>query len=187
MTLQLQLERITRLRSLHGRFLQHLSALEKSGHQKLFRYKQRWNIQNEEFLNHLADEARHAFHLKKLAEHMTDGVEMPTSRTRNYLTKLELFLLKELRRLNFDHPIGCYALLTYIVEKRAEKLYPVYEKYLVQRETDLSVKSIIEDESRHLEQMQELINSLGIPSLLLNLAFAFEEELFLEFMAQFDD
>lgn len=185
MNLKQQLDHITGNNHIHGLFLQHLSALERSGHQKLLRFKIHWNIKEEEFLIHLADEARHAAHLRKLALSLTEEKEKVGIPTKNYLTKLEIFLLRELRRYEIAHPKACYVLLTYVIERRAERLYPRYEEFLSQKGGELSVRSIIEDEATHLELMKEEIANLNVPKSLLDAAVEFEEKLFSNFMEQF--
>ena len=185
MKLMRQLDHITGNDNIHGLFLQHLSALERSGHQKLLRFKHQWNVKDEEFLNHLADEARHAAHLKKLAHSITKKNEIVGIQTKNYLTKLEVFILRDLRRHEIVHPKACYVLLTYVIETRASRLYPSYEEFLSQKGGELSVSSIIEDETEHLEFMKEEIASMNIPTAIVSSAASFEEKLFLNFMSQF--
>lgn len=185
MSLQQQLDHITDDNHIHGCFLQHLSAMERSGHQKLLRFKHHWNIEEEDFLNHLADEARHAAHLKKLALSLIEEKVRIGIPTKNYLTKLEVFILRELRHHGIVHPKACYVLLTYIIEKRAEMLYPSYEEFLSEKVGELSVRSIIEEETKHLELMKEEISNMNVPKSILDAAIEFEGRLFSIFMAQF--
>lgn len=179
------LYRIIQSKQLHGRFLYHLSVMEKSGHQKLLRFKHRWNIKAEDFLRHLTDEAKHAAHLKELAQKLTPDEEKPSSTTKNYLTRLEIFLLRHLREQKIDKPFACYAVLTYIIEKRALTFYPVYEKVLQLNGLDMSLEPIISDEAHHLDLMEEELARMDIPQSLMASGFIYEEELFKNYLSQF--
>ncbi len=185
MSFEQHIDQITSDRHLHGRFLQHLSALEKSGHQKLLRLKHRYAMSDENFLSHLADEARHAAHLKKLSQTLIEAREQIGLATKNYLTKLEVFILRELRRRNLESNENCYVVLTYVIEQRAQKFYPTYENILAQKQSNLSVGKIIEDESEHLAMMESKMSSMHLPTSILTDAACFEEDLFRQFLAQF--
>ncbi len=185
MTFEQRLDRITSDRQLHGRFLQHLSALEKSGHQKLLRLKHRWDLTDEDFLGHLVDEARHSAHLKKMAHSLVEDRDNLGPLTKNYLTKLEVFILRALRLNGPVHSEACYVLLTHVIETRAQKLYPLYEANLAQKHSNVSVQNIIDDEGEHLALMRVKLTSLGLSPSILADAEVFEEELFQIFIAQF--
>lgn len=185
MSLFRTLQTIISTPSSHARFLFHLSSLEKSGYDKLLKFKNAHDISDTSFLEHLTDEARHAGHLRRLAHKLGHQENKLTLPTKNYLTKLEVFILRELRRAKITNIRTCYLVLTYIIEKRAEILYPTYEKLLSEKQMGLSVASIISDEDQHLQLMIEEIKEEKIPLRLLEITQAFETKLFDNFMMQF--
>jgi adenosylmethionine-8-amino-7-oxononanoate aminotransferase len=185
--LAINLEHIIKSSSLHANFLLNLSTLEKSGHEKLLRHKRLFKIQEKDFLEHIADEARHAQHLKQAASKLSAGDCKIMRNTKNYLTKLEVFILRELRRMELKNPRSCYVVLTYVIEKRAEKFYPQYETILSSTNTNFSVSSIISDEANHLELMKQELAEMHIPTEVLIKAQTYEDNLFQAYMEQFSE
>jgi bacterioferritin (cytochrome b1) len=50
-----------------------------------------------------------------------------------------------------------YPLVTYAIEKRAQKLYPAYHKALREMGSKVTVMSIIKEEEGHLEEMERML------------------------------
>jgi hypothetical protein len=163
----------------HAHFLTRLAYLEKQGFKKLQRYKNKNSVTDPEFLEHINDEARHFSFLQKEASklHFQGTIDL---HTKNYLSKLEVYILRHFEK----SPKLCYLLLTYVIEKRAEILYPVYEAVLQKSGSLFSVQTIIDDELKHLEDVGRGIdrNKMGVP--LENLR-EFENFLFNTFMATY--
>ncbi len=167
MNLEARLRSITAEPHSHWKFLKHLSFLEADGHRKLLKYKLRTGRSCREFLQHVAEEARHAHTLKKFAEALDRSSSLsPGTATRHYLTKLEVKILRELREKNLDHHSDlCYLLTTFIIEERAKELYPIYDSLLQAGSFPFTVRAIIEDEDGHLAMMATELLNYHLPEL----------------------
>lgn len=150
---------IVESKTLHLRFLNTLSYLENCGARKIAACEHP-TLVKELMLKHAAEEFRHAYILKKQMHRI--GTPLPTYEsssllggvtTLRYLDKLELSICRFLRQQNcsLSH---AYLLITYAIEKRAEALYPLYEKYLRQNHSPITVKSIALEEEGHLQEIE---------------------------------
>ncbi len=180
--LGLRLDAILSTRSSTGKLFLSLAHLEKQGHAKLLKFKRVQGITDAEFLEHLTDEARHAHQLKKDAEGL--GADATVDHfTRSYLTRLEVFILRKLRAQGpRPQPRAPYVLMTYVIEKRAEALYPALEARLRKLRKPLSVEQIIQDEAQHLRSMEAELGDLRIDPALIQECRAFEARLFEKFI-----
>ena len=158
------LDRIIPNNLLHAKWLNTLSLMENSGARKIAASESKTHV-TLMVLKHAAEEARHAFILKKQIDRIaTDicpdyNVEYLLAGwdSRNYLNRLDClvsrYLKKELglegERLRF----ASYLLVTYAIEVRADALYPVYQEQLEKYKSKVNVKSIILEEEGHLEEM----------------------------------
>jgi hypothetical protein len=144
----------------------------------------------EEMLKHAAEEFRHAYYLKqqmsKLQTHELKTYAMNSMLggyyTLHYLQKLNLQVSKLLKRTYqlsghaFNEAI--YALNSYAIEVRAKALYPAYQKVLKSTGCRVTVRAIIIEEERHLEEMQALIHGLPHGQAMADAACRFEEALY---------
>lgn len=179
-------------KSVHARFLNTLSLMELLGAQKLARLVPYLGHRTA-FLEHVAEEFRHAYFLRSLAEKLC-GNEVPNFSTftlcaeresRNYINKLHLQICLLLKRaqLTADIKRRAYLLSTLAIETRALPLYRAYQKALQDAGIPLSVKSILSEEERHLAQINE---ELALDAALLPLiegSVALENTLFTAWLA----
>ena len=167
-TLRAALDRIVPDRDLHARWLNTLSYMEHIGATKIAR-TQSGPRATYMGLKHAAEEARHAFFLKKLAlrvqpethpdyapEHLLSPVL-----SQQYLNRLDIAASRLARKAGLTgrkmHDLA-YLLVTYAIEVRADDLYPVYQDYLVDYTlAKLSVQGIINEEEGHLAEMETML------------------------------
>ncbi len=148
---------------LHARWLNSLSYLENCGARKIAKGQHPLAVQ-EERLKHAAEEFRHAYHLKKQIHKL--NVEVPEDyraehllapkETIPYLNRLDLACCRYLKPKMETKEIKAYAylLVTYAIEVRAAKLYPIYDKLLKESDSPVSVRSILLEEKEHLHEME---------------------------------
>lgn len=168
----------------HKALLIKLANLEGQGYRKLAKYKKNHRITDAIFLKHLADEARHSNFLSNLAKQLGSD-EKVDSKTKHYLTKLEVFILRQIKlhKISYTKELP-YFLMTYVIEKRAENFYPLYESMLKEVGNPISIQSIIDDELEHLTQMDHELEGIDLPSDLLNDCIQFEKTLFNDFLIE---
>lgn len=158
------LDAVDRSDLLRARFLNTLSYMEHIGATKIAR-SQSGPQADFMSLKHAAEEARHAFFLKKLCLKVQPGAcpdyghphLLAPLPSRQYLYRLDLHAARlckaaglegaALRRL-------AYLLVTYAIEVRADALYPVVEAHLERYPGRVSVASIIAEEEGHLAEME---------------------------------
>jgi hypothetical protein len=157
--------------ALHVRFVNTLSLLEHIGSVKIARTQSGPAI-TAEVLQHLAEETRHAQVLKKIA-HGIDAAAVPDysdrallagAAARGYFARLDVAVRAFVRRELPPalHNRAAYALVTWLVELRAAWLYPAYQKALRGGGLPFSVRSIIGEEERHLAEIEEGMERIGI-------------------------
>lgn len=147
-----------------GRFFNTLSYLEHLGSRKIlgcnigFRNRQ---------LQHAAEETRHALRFKRLALHYSsdcDSYDSPVVHARAsahaYFQRLDAAVRIFLRNLGVYSPAAAYVLVTYLVEKRAESLYPALLRIMPEGKATVTLSSIVREEDRHLREMEEDMRTL---------------------------
>jgi hypothetical protein len=152
----------------HAKWLNTLSYLENCGARKIARTEHPLLV-TREVLKHAAEEFRHAFYLKqqistRLGYCLPDysrGNLLGGYQTLHYMDRLEARICRLIGSKDSRYP---YILTTYAIELRAAELYPAYQTLLEEAKSPVSVRSILLDEKGHLEEMEEQIRVLGIPS-----------------------
>jgi hypothetical protein len=161
-------DKIVQDHSTHARWLNSLSMMENTGARKISKYEDpiRTGII---VLKHAAEEARHAYYLKKLIGKL-DSDECPDYtaqwmlapvESQQYLNRLDIETcryLKDAMGLTgraLKH--AAYLLVTYSIEVRADMLYGIYQAALTKHKSKVSVKTIIAEEEGHLEEMQKML------------------------------
>jgi rubrerythrin len=159
------IEEIVKNDAVHAMWLNTLSMMENTGSRKISasEHKTKTTLIT---LKHAAEEARHAFYLKKQIgklgyEDIFKNYE-PVSilgavESIQYLQRLDIDLCRYLKnefRLEGERlTYGAYLLVTYAIELRAADLYPAYQDVLTKINSKSNVKSIIAEEENHLEEM----------------------------------
>jgi hypothetical protein len=153
------LERLAGSPPLHARFLNTLSLLEYVGVRKILK-SQRAEWFTPELLEHVVEEARHAFVLKTLAMRVGEG-SVPTYAPEHLLCGAEAVtyiqtLDRGAERDLADRPAGGapartnYLYTTLLIEERADHVYREYEPILARRGLGGVLAGILREEEGHL-------------------------------------
>lgn len=162
----------------HARFMNMLSMLEHMGSRKIMvSQMDRMGELDLDTLQHLSEEARHAFFFKRQAERIYGGAmdgwtdENTTQRipAMMYFGRLDAGISKQVPA---DKAYGWVSL---IIELRACWLYHIYHEVLEASDVQLSLKSLIAEEDKHLAEMFEMV---GEDVELMRQLSAYETELF---------
>jgi hypothetical protein len=170
-------------RDAHARFLNTLSMLEYMGARKILKSQRAEEI-SFEILSHAAEEIRHAQALKRIAlklgdgrpetysdEHLLSGPE-----ARRYFQAIDHLPGMEGEQLS---PSQSYALTTLLIEERAIRVYPIYERVLAAVGFPGVLKGILQEEDRHLAEIREaLTGSRGLSAERVARARTIEEQAF---------
>lgn len=179
---QQTLKKVIEIPKLHGRFLNTLSLMEYIGSRKIMKSQQESHI-SEDVLAHASEEIRHALIFKKLAQKISGG-EVPTydekflvssAQAKAYMQGIDRFGEK---LLGVKDSFKNYLLTTYVVEKRAQSVYPWYETELAALGYPGYMKSIVREEIGHLEQMEKQIKKYNLDENVISALFAHEESLY---------
>jgi len=164
------IEQIVPSNELHGRWLNSLSMMENTGARKISRYEHPVHT-GIIVLKHAAEEARHAYYLKKQIEKVVPGnfpdytfpyLLAPVT-SYQYLHQLDISACRYLKdKLGLEgrelfH--GAYLLVTYAIEVRADLLYGIYQEALTKYKSKVNVKSIILEEEGHLAEMTRMLQT----------------------------
>lgn len=154
----------------HLKWLNTLSFLENSGARKIAACEHPTKVKKE-MLKHAAEEFRHAFYLKlqmnKISSKSTEDYSalLGGRHTLHYLQALDLKIcryLKKEKKIEGSHLKEiAYLLVTYAIELRANELYSIYHQVLRQKESPITVKSILLEEDQHLADMEAELSHLA--------------------------
>ena len=193
--LQQILEYIVPSDELHGKWLNSLSMMENTGARKISKYEHPV-LSDIVVLKHAAEEARHAYYLKKQIGKL-EGISCPDYsypyllapvESHHYLHMLDVeacrYLKDKLGLTGRELKHGAYLLVTYAIEVRADMLYGIYQSVLTANKSKVNVKSIIAEEEGHLAEMQRMLQDFR-PDWqdLANDMCAVEDRLFNEWVA----
>jgi len=166
------IQRIVQHDHLHARWLNTLSYLENAGARKISACEDRTQVEIIQ-LKHAAEEHRHAYILKKQIAKLapatcpdySDAYLFAAIATRQYLAMLDIQCSRYIKsvfglegaRLRY----AAYLFVTYLIEVRADELYPVYQRALSAASHSVTVKSIIAEEEGHLEEMTSQLSQFS--------------------------
>ncbi len=164
------LEPIVSNDSAHAKWLNSLSMMENTGARKISKYEDPRKV-TEIILKHAAEEARHAWYLKKMIVKLpgqacpdyTEAYLLAPVESHQYLNLLDVevcrFLKNKFALTGRALKHGAYLLVTYAIEVRADELYGDYQAVLSKLRSKVSVKSIIAEEEGHLREMRNMLES----------------------------
>jgi hypothetical protein len=143
----------------HARMINTLSLLEHMGSHKIMATQHSATI-DQATLKHVAEEAHHAFFMKRQAEktaerelqYVTDDLLAPSS-ARMYFQRLERATVRALGDQRTAR--AAYLYMSMIVEFRALWFYGLYEQALKRARHALSLKRVLGEEQAHLGDMAE--------------------------------
>lgn len=151
------LNRIVSEASLHARFVNTLSMLEHLGSHKILATQHGAAI-DQATLKHVAEEAHHAFFMKRQAEkeaqrplEYTAADLLAPAAARMYFQRLEAAMVRALKRQRSAR--AAYLYMSMIVEFRALWLYRLYEQTLKRVDHAMSLKRVLGEEQAHLLDM----------------------------------
>ena len=140
----------------HARFLNMLSLLEHIGSRKIMA-SHAMAEPGQDILRHLAEETRHAFFFKRMAEKLarrpldySHANTMAAASARSYMDRLDAEIA---RALAGSMPALPYLYMSLIVELRAVWTYRLYQTVLAEAKTGITLKSILAEEEMHLSAM----------------------------------
>lgn len=166
------IQRILQQDHLHARWLNTLSYLENAGARKISACEDNTLVEIIQ-LKHAAEEHRHAYILKKQISKLapatcpdySDANLFAAVPTRQYLAMLDIQCSRYLKSVfglkGAQLRYAAYLFVTYIIEVRADELYPIYQQALSAVSHSVSVKSIIAEEEGHLEEMTAQLNQFS--------------------------
>lgn len=162
----------------HARFLNMLAMLEHLGSRKIM-VSQMDQVMSQDVLQHLAEEARHAYffkrHAERIAGHALAGWHDENTSARipaaMYFGRLDAGITKRVGEAQ------AYGWVSLIIELRACWLYGLYQEVLEHASDHLSLKSLLAEEDRHLAEMFEMC---GENYDMLKALSALETELFVK-------
>jgi hypothetical protein len=174
-------------KSLHARFLNTLSLMEFCGAQRISTAIP-YLTADSFLLEHVAEEYRHAYFLRRLANKFLNAqinsfdkkTVFCISKSKNYIRHIDFKIYRLLRDEHSLNPSRhlCYLLSTYVIEHRALPFYNYYQSVLDRCGMPINVKSIISEESKHLEKMSREISNLSLASITLRQCFKIENQCF---------
>ncbi|MDH5722863.1 MAG: hypothetical protein OEY94_06040 [Alphaproteobacteria bacterium] len=151
------LENIVEDKPRHALFLNMLSMLEHLGSRKIM-LSQMNRVMSQGTLQHLSEEARHAYFFKRHAERVAgktlhgwnDENTMARLPAAMYFGRLDAAIT---RKVGADNAYGWVSL---IIELRACWLYAIYQDVLEKSSDHMSLKSLLAEEDRHLTEMFDI-------------------------------
>jgi hypothetical protein len=149
----------------HARMMNTLSMLEHMGSHKIMATQHSAEI-DQGTLRHLAEEAQHAYFMKRQAEKTADrpmeyviGDLLAPAAARMYFQRLESAMVRTLARQRSSRAIYLY--MSMIVEFRALWFYGLYQQTLQRASHSLSLKRIIGEEQNHLSDIANRLDMAG--------------------------
>jgi bacterioferritin (cytochrome b1) len=176
--------------SKHYLWLKTLSYLEYIGYRKMVKAIP-YTAVDQEVFHHLSDEIQHSFMLKELAHQSFGGQNFSEEALKQFADIAETYFQGidshihdwVLKNTGEDNPFLSYMWVSYIIEKRAMKVYPQYFAKLTQSSLKIVLQKIIKDESQHLSYLEKMIQHFpSFGSLKENPLFDFEETCFINFL-----
>jgi len=147
----------------HARMINTLSLLEHMGSHKIMATQHSAAI-DQATLKHVAEEAHHAFFMKRQAEKTAQrsleyvaGDLLAPSSARMYFQRLEGATVRALGRQGSSR--AAYLYMSMIVEFRALWFYGLYERALKRAKHVMSLKRVLGEEQAHLGDMAERLEA----------------------------
>jgi hypothetical protein len=149
----------------HARLVNTLSLLEHMGSHKIMATQHAADI-DQATLKHVAEEAHHAYFMKRQAEktaqrpmeYVASDLLAPTA-ARMYLQRLEAAMSRTLAREQSARAVYLY--MSMIVEFRALWFYGLYQQVLQRTRHALSLKRVLGEEQSHLGDIAHRLETAG--------------------------
>jgi hypothetical protein len=149
----------------HGRLINTLSLLEHMGSHKIMATQHSAGI-DQATLKHVAEEAHHAYFMKRQAEktaerplqYVVDDLLAPAA-ARMYFQRLESAMVRTLGAERSAR--AAYLYMSLVVEFRALWFYGLYQQALRHARHVLSLKRVLGEEQAHLGEMAARLEAAG--------------------------
>lgn len=155
----------------HGCLLRLFVVLEAAGARRIHRFL-RHGVWTEQILSHAAEEARHALFFARKYRQVTgstldiQSVSLLDRSGLRYFRSIDLLIGRFLESrgiaLRKKRSYYAYLLTTMIVEVRAVEIYLSYDKVIASTDSRLSLKPLLQEECRHLKNIEENLQDLGV-------------------------
>ncbi len=178
------LTHITRDKNLESKWLNTISLLEYVGARKISKTVCQTHP-SEEILQHYADEVRHAHVFKKLSNSLTGAQNkeyLCGEEGMNYFQSLDQQASSWVASHLGTDPYFNYLFVTWLIERRAMKLYPLYRTVTSAPQVASELQKIIVEEASHMHPIEDKVKSMLSSDKLEELC-GIEERLFAEFEA----
>ena len=149
----------------HARLANTLSMLEHIGSHKIMTTQHAADI-DQPTLKHVAEEAGHAYFMKRQAEktaqrplEYADEDLLAPAAARMYFQRLEAALVRALSRQRSTRAVYLY--MSMIVELRALWFYGLYQQTLQRARHPLSLKRVLGEEQNHLGDVAQRLETAG--------------------------
>jgi hypothetical protein len=149
----------------HARLVNTLSMLEHIGSHKIMSTQHAADI-DQPTLKHVAEEAHHAYFMKRQAEKTAErameyvpGDLLAPAAARMYFQRLESAMVRTLARQRSSRAVYLY--MSMIVEFRALWFYGLYQQTLQRARHALSLKRVIGEEQNHLGDIANRLELAG--------------------------
>jgi len=143
----------------HAKFLNMLSMLEHMGSRKIMLSQMnKPEEMDQDTLQHLAEEARHAYFFKRHAERINGG-EMKGWVDENTMTRVPALMYFGRMDAGISKQVGndaAYGWVSLIIELRACWLYGIYNEVVEEADVHLPLKGLLAEEDHHLAEMFEM-------------------------------
>ena len=160
--LQSFLQSIVQNKSLHTRWLNTLAFMEHIGSRKIIKSQNSMTIDHF-ILQHISEEARHAFYFKNLA-HKLSPSECPNfeesylikgASSENYFQSIDHKAEEELSNSSHKNLLN-YLYTTWMIEERAVMLYELYNQVLKSNKMPFNLNLILREEDHHLKTVMQI-------------------------------
>jgi len=149
----------------HARMLNTLSLLEHMGSHKIMATQHTADI-DQATLRHVAEEAHHAYFMKRQAEKAADrpleyvhADLLAPAAARMYFQRLEAAMVRALADVSSARAVYLY--MSMIVEFRALWFYGLYQQTLQRARHALSLKRVLGEEQNHLSEIAHRLEMAG--------------------------
>lgn len=178
----------------HYLWLRSLSYLEYIGYRKMVKSVPYSKV-NRDIYRHLSDEIQHSFVLRELAEKNFPRKSIPDALHQELIRIAEDYFqgidskihdyVKE--KTGRENPFLAYMAVSYVIEKRAMRVYPTYFAKLTSSPLKGVIQKIIKEESEHLSYLEGVMEALTEgPALRDPFLFEMEERLFSRYLQAMD-
>ncbi len=151
------LENIVEDKPYHALFLNMLAMLEHLGSRKIM-LSQMDRVMTQDTLQHLSEEARHAYFFKRNAERIA-GKSLDGWNDKNTMARIPAAMYFGRLDAGITRKVGAdnaYGWVSLIIELRACWLYAIYQEVLEKSSDHMSLKSLLAEEDHHLAEMFDI-------------------------------